>query len=117
MIKLNRDGTALHRQGIGGYGGVFRNHRGEWVTGYYNALALTTPVEAELKAIKYGLQIAIQQGYSMLEIESDALEALECILTGIPVYDDLVFDCRYLLRKLAVWVLRHVFREQNQLHG
>lgn len=30
------------------------------------------------------------------------------------LYDNVVFDCRSMLSRLAAWELRHVYREQNQ---
>lgn len=113
MIKLNTDGATKRVPGPGGCGGILRDHQNRWVMGFYTALALTTPLEAELKAIKCGLQLAAQHNITHLEIESDALEALECILTGTPFYDNLICHGRSLLSKLEAWVLRHVFREQN----
>lgn len=55
-------------------------------------IVLTTPLEVELKAIKYGLQLAVQHQITRLEIESDELKALDCILIGKPIYDNLIFN-------------------------
>lgn len=52
------------------------------------------PLEAELKAIIYGLKLAIQHGIISLEIESDSMEALVSILTSIPIFDNLIFEYR-----------------------
>lgn len=83
--------TGIHRGG--GLVGVVRNSSSQWVVGYYTAAGHTTPLEAELKAIKCGLDLAIQQQISHLEIESDALEY---ILTRNLLYNNLI--C-YLLSK------------------
>lgn len=83
--------------------------------GYYSKIALTTPLEAELRSLRYGLKLAVQHNITRLEIESDALDALDCILTGKSIYANLIFECRYWLSRLTERVLRHAFREQNQL--
>lgn len=38
---------------------------------------------------------------------------MDYILIGKSIYDNFIFECRYLLSKLAVWELRHVSKEQN----
>lgn len=60
MTKLNTDGAVPHAPVPGGYEGVLRNHQGRWVMSYHNAMAHTSPAKAELKAIKSGLELAIQ---------------------------------------------------------
>lgn len=60
------------------------------------------------------LQLAVQRGITRLKIKSDAMAALQHITTGIPLYNNLICDCRYLLSKLKVWVIRYVFRKQNR---
>lgn len=82
--------------------------------GFCKAATHTTPAEVEPKAIKSGLELVIQHGITWLEIESDAQTTLEHLLTGTLLYDNLIFECRYLLSKLETWVLWHVFREQNR---
>lgn len=112
---MSADGAATHSLGSGGFAGVFRNHKGEWTLGYNSAIALPTPLEAELKVISYSLKLAVQHGITMLEVESDSLEAIDALLTSIPILDNLIFECRYWLSQLQRWVLHHSCREQNQL--
>lgn len=50
-----------------------------------------------------------------LQIETDALEALECIITATPLYDNIISDYRSLLSRFVALELRHAYREQNQL--
>lgn len=83
--------------------------------GYYGAIAHTTLLKAELRAIRQGLKMAVLKGITTLDIESDLRQAMDIIIIGTPILDNLIFDCRYWLSQLARWVLRHAFREQNQL--
>lgn len=50
-----------------------------------------------------------------LQVESDSVEALESIISGNPLYDNIICDCRFLLNRLEVWELHHAYREQNQI--
>lgn len=111
MVKLNTDENIKMSPGKGGIGGVFKNHDGEWLLGFHANVAYTNPIEAELKAIKRGLQLATQYDFKYLEIELDATKALAYIVTGTPLYDNIIFDCRLLLSGIARWVLHQVYRE------
>lgn len=43
------------------------------------------------------------------------MEALQSIKSGMDFFDNIIFDCRSLLRRLEEWELHHVFLEHNQL--
>lgn len=59
FIKLNTDRANKKCLGLGGIGGTFKDSSGKWIMGFYSALAHTTPIEAEIKAIRKGIQLAI----------------------------------------------------------
>lgn len=61
--KLNTDWAACPKVGVMGFGGVFRNNRGDWVLGYMKSISHTTSVGAELHACWYGLKIALEQKF------------------------------------------------------
>ncbi|XP_070015524.1 uncharacterized protein [Nicotiana sylvestris] len=68
-IKLNIDGSFKEALSLCGFGGVFRDNNGQWIVGFHGNLPETTPLQAELMALKTGLQIAIRQGFTKLEVE------------------------------------------------
>lgn len=41
-----------------GFGGVLRNHMGEWMSGFAGSIGVTINMIAELQAIKQGLRMA-----------------------------------------------------------
>lgn len=90
-IKLNTDRAAKNIRGTGGLGGVFRDHNDKWLLDFYESLAHTSPVEAELKAIWRGLQLAIQHNFMHLQAETDSKEAVEGIMSGILPFDNIIF--------------------------
>jgi exonuclease III len=60
--KLNTDGASLGNPGIAGGGGIIRDSNGGWVGGFARAIGVTTSVQAELRALKDGLMLAIDLG-------------------------------------------------------
>ena len=114
--KLNTDGSSLGNPGLAGGGGVIRNHIGDWVGGFSRAIGITTSVQAELRALKDGLNLAIDLGILNLEIEMDSLVAIELvnsITTPNAFLSTIVTDCRFLMERFERCSLKHIFREAN----
>jgi ribonuclease HI len=115
-FKLNTDGSSLGNPGLAGGGGVIRNHVGDWVGGFSRAFGITTSVQAELRALKDGLNLAIDLGILNLEIEMDSLVAVELvnsITTPNPFLSTIVTDCKSLMERFENCSLQHIFREAN----
>ena len=88
----------------------------DWVGGFSWAIGITTSVQAELKALKDGLNLAIDLGILNLEIEMDSLVAVEfvnSITTPNPFLSAIVTDCRSLMERFESCSLKHIFREAN----
>ena len=77
--KLNTDGASLGNPGIAGGGGLIRDSDGGWVGGFARAIGYTTSVQAELRALKDGLMLAIDLGILYLAIEMDSLVAIDFV--------------------------------------
>jgi ribonuclease HI len=115
-FKLNTDGSSLGNPGMAGGGGVIRNHVGDWEGGFSRAIGVTTSVQAELRALKDGLELAIELGILNLEIEMDSLVAVELvnsITTSNVFLSAIVTDCRSLMERFELCSLKHIFREAN----
>jgi ribonuclease HI len=114
--KLNTDGASLGNPGIAGGGGLIRDSDGSWVGGFARAIGYTTSVQAELRALKDGLLLAIDLGITCLAIEMDSLVAVEFLnfkTTPNVFLSAIVDDCRCLLEKFDRFTLHHIFREAN----
>uniref|UniRef100_A0A2N9HP80 Reverse transcriptase domain-containing protein n=1 Tax=Fagus sylvatica TaxID=28930 RepID=A0A2N9HP80_FAGSY len=114
--KLNTDGASLGNPGIAGGGGLIRDPDGSWVGGFARAIGYTTSVQAELRALKDGLLLAIELGIPCLAIEMDSLVADEFLnfkTTPNVFLSAIVDDCRCLLEKFDRFTLHHIFREAN----
>ena len=78
FLKLNYDGASRGNPGQAGLGGIFRNSRGTVCRFYALDLGHATNNEAELVAVKQGLQIAIREQYQRIIVEGDS-----AMVTGI----------------------------------
>ena len=115
-FKLNTDGSSLGNPRMAGGGGVIWNHVGDWEGGFSRAIGVTTSVQAELRALKDGLELAIDLGILNLEIEMDSLVAVELVnsITTPNVFlSAIVTDCRSLMERFELCSLKHIFREAN----
>ena len=69
-----------------------------------------------MRALKDGLNLAIDLGILNLEIEMDSLVAIELvnsITTANPFLSIIVTDCRSLMERFESCSLKHIFREAN----
>ncbi|OIT20001.1 hypothetical protein A4A49_61151, partial [Nicotiana attenuata] len=96
IIRLNTDGALNSNKSQAGFGGVFRNHKGDWVMGYTGHHQLSNVIDIELMALLRGLQIAIMHHLTPLEIQMDAQEEITMFKTHAIQYSPLIIDCRFL---------------------
>ncbi|OIT01316.1 putative ribonuclease h protein, partial [Nicotiana attenuata] len=113
--KLNTDGEAKGNPGMGGIGGVFRNHNGNWILGYMENIPYTTNIRAEIRAITKGLQLAELNNLLPLEIDTDSSETINMLINGNLIFDPLICECRSLIQRMGRVEVRHTYREQNRV--
>lgn len=79
---------------------------------------VATPIQAELLALKHGLQLACALQLSLLEIETDSTDVLLDLEHGYPTYNPIICEGRGLMYQMEQVVVRHTFRQANQVsHG
>ena len=100
-LKLNTNGSALGNPGLVGAGGVLRDHRGRWISGFSFRGGLATNNMAELAAVRQGLEMAWNMGYKFLQLELDSKVVLSLLTNYNVNYPTnmlpLICDCRNLL--------------------
>ena len=69
---MNLDGFSLGNPGRAGGGGIIRNSRGEWVSGYARAIGHTLSVAAKLWALRDGINLCIALNLTNAIFELDA---------------------------------------------
>ncbi|GLU15130.1 hypothetical protein SLE2022_316500 [Rubroshorea leprosula] len=115
-IKLNSDGSSIGNPGLSGSGGIFRDSLGNWVLGYARNIGFSSPLAAELWAIRDGLVLAIQRGFHNLIVESDSKVAVLLLTKGCVSthpHSTLILDCRMLMQKIHQIHLVNIVRERN----
>ena len=62
-----------------GGGGVIRDSCGSWMGGFSRTIGLTTSVQAELRALLDGLQLALELHITHLDIKMDSFVAVDLV--------------------------------------
>ncbi|XP_028092237.1 uncharacterized protein LOC114292475 [Camellia sinensis] len=78
-LKLNTDGSTRRLGGGGGFGGLFRDETGSWISGYYGRVEIYTSLKAELWAVYKGLTIILQRGFNQVILETDAEQVVQLL--------------------------------------
>ena len=111
---MNTDSSSLGNPGLAGSGRVIRNHVSDWVGGFSLAIGVTTSVQAELRALKDGLNLAIDLEILHLEIKMNSLVVLvKSISTPNAFMSTIVTNCKSLIERFEICSLKHIFREAN----
>ncbi|XP_027350466.1 TMV resistance protein N-like [Abrus precatorius] len=116
FIKLNVGSCFLGNPSIAGYGGLFRDVEGNWLSGFYGSLGVTTTVKAELHTICQGLITAWDLGYRNVLVETDSSEAIHLIEEANiedHAYGDLLAGIHSLKQRNWSLNLIHSLREDN----
>lgn len=114
-IKLNTDGSTRRNGGGGGFGGLFRDEKGTWISGYYGRLEINTSLEAELWVVYKGLTIVLQRGINQVIIETDAEQVVQLLSEDLGErcpFRGIVEDARIIMRGCDCSI-QHIRREAN----
>lgn len=100
VTKLNTYGSTSVNLGPEGLCGVFRNHNGDWLLGFYQHIPHTTPKMAELLALRRGLIIAKTNNIKPLTIKTGTNAIIHMLANDHPLYHNIIDDCKKLLAEL-----------------
>ncbi|XP_019231586.1 PREDICTED: uncharacterized protein LOC109212401 [Nicotiana attenuata] len=114
-IKLNCDGAFSSTNNAAGIGGLFRNSNGDWILGHQKATHAASPVHAELPALLEGLKIAVNFKDTNMEIETDSTDVIKLLHEECTNFQNIILECRWLMHQLKLPLLRHNFREGNEV--
>lgn len=62
-ISLNVDGSAINNPSVVGFGGMIRNHNGDFILGYSGSMSISNILCAELVALLRGLALCWDQEF------------------------------------------------------
>ncbi|KAJ8761552.1 hypothetical protein K2173_004328 [Erythroxylum novogranatense] len=116
--KLNFDGSRKGRAGHASIGGVFRDHKAEFLLGYAESIGKATSTVAELVALRRGIELVLENGWSNVWLEGDAKTLVEIIVQRRQVkcaeMQRHIDDINLILPELDNCVVTHVYREGNR---
>lgn len=85
--SLNCDASVNSYGREAGCGGVLLDHHGNFCFAFAHRLHRCSVLEAELRGILHGMNIAWSRGFNHLEVNSDFVEAID-LLTGVREADE-----------------------------
>ncbi|KAM1235651.1 hypothetical protein ACFX2J_005084 [Malus domestica] len=117
--KLNFDGSSKGKTGKASIGGVFRNHKAEFLLGFAESIGEANSTIAELVALKRGLELVLENGFRDVWLEGDAKALLDIIVKRKKDFkcaevQRQVNDVNSILPKLNGCIVSHVYREGNR---
>ena len=113
IVKLTVDGCSKSNPGMAASEGILCDHRGEVSAAFGSFLGYQPILYAELMAVCKGLELAVQFGHTVLEVESISATMVSWIHTQGPVR----WDYAYSLRQVCLLIssshiqVRHVLHE------
>ncbi|KAK4362022.1 hypothetical protein RND71_017263 [Anisodus tanguticus] len=94
---------------------LLSSYRRAFTFGFSGVTYANSPLQPELQALQQGLSIAIDRQLEPVEIETHCAQLIKAIYHGNPTYNSLVLTCRWLMLNERMVVLKHNFRERNQV--
>lgn len=116
--KLNFDGSCKCKTGKSSIGGVFRNHKAEFLLGYAESIGKTNSTIAEFAALRRGLELVLENGWSDVWLEGDSKTLVEIIGRKRSVrcaeVQRHVSCINLIITALDNCKVTHIFREGNR---
>ncbi|KAI8539305.1 hypothetical protein RHMOL_Rhmol09G0171400 [Rhododendron molle] len=115
-IKLNTDGCWYESNGKARFGGLFRDAKGDWILRFFGKINCGSSIEAGLWGIYKGLQIILEKSLQNVQIELDAMLAVNLINDENPgshAQSVIIHKALGLLVRTDT-TLNHVYRTANQ---
>lgn len=116
-IILNVDGSSLGNPRRAGFGGLFRNPDGGWISGFSGFIGHSEVLKVELLGIYHGLRLAWERDFKEILCYTDSLCALKLIKEQheeFHRYATIVQDNRDSMALPWKVELLHTLREGNQ---
>ncbi|XP_071933175.1 uncharacterized protein [Coffea arabica] len=115
-LKLNTDGCSRGNLGRAGRGGVLRNSEGRLLFAFSTFLGHCTSIQAEVKALLFGVNLCISCGYVRVQLEVDSLVLVQVLQRATRYPWSIDTEIRSLLQLSSHFVsISHCFRESNKV--
>nr|XP_027109237.1 uncharacterized protein LOC113729105 [Coffea arabica] len=116
VLKLNIDGCSKGNPGVSGGGGVIRDSGGKLLLAFACHLGQATSVQAEVRALLFGVKVCIQWGFRKLEAELDSLVLVHILFGKARCPWSVFLEVQQLLGFMEhIPSVGHCFRQANQV--
>ncbi|KAJ1385496.1 Ribonuclease H domain [Sesbania bispinosa] len=116
-VALNVDGSSLGNPCLAGFGGLVRDHKGEWILGFMGGVGMSDILQVELLAILHGLRLVWNCGYRRVRCFTDSMLALKLIKNTTSLlhqYAPIIVDIKHWMAQDWSLSIVHILREGNQ---
>ncbi|CDP11040.1 unnamed protein product [Coffea canephora] len=115
-FKLNTDRCSLGNPGVSGGGGVLRDSSGTLLFGFAVPFGELTCLQAEIKALVFGVQQCRLRGFSRIRVEMDSLVLVNLLVRQFRCPWSVRSDLESLRAVQGLeWTVGHCYREMNQV--
>lgn len=83
--------------------------------GFMENIPHITNTLAKLKALLKGLQLAEQNNWVHLDINTDSAEIIQMLITGNLTYDPIICECRSLIHRMDRVEVKYTYMEKNRV--
>lgn len=116
--KLNFDGSCKSKTGRSSIGGIFRNHEAEFLLGYAESIGESNSTNAELAALRRGMELVLENGWTDIWVEGDSKSLVDMIVRKRAVRcaeaQKHLHQIYLIIPELDRFTVTHVFREGNR---
>lgn len=116
-LKLNTDGSYNALSNLMCTGGLLRDSKGEWQSGFSSIEGQGDPLLAELLAVKNGLNHAWQERVRVVQCESDSAEVVlllnDAQQVSFHAHGTVINDIIQLVERDWTVTFHHALREAN----
>ncbi|GAB2231470.1 hypothetical protein Droror1_Dr00010478 [Drosera rotundifolia] len=117
--KLNYDGSCKGKTGKSSIGGVFRDHNAEFLLGYAESIGRSSSTMAELVALRRGLELTLEHGWTSVWLEGDAKLLVDILVKKRSVRSseaqNHVDHIKNFMLELDDCMVTHIYREGNRV--
>nr|KYP64035.1 Putative ribonuclease H protein At1g65750 family [Cajanus cajan] len=115
-VALNVDGSRIGTLGRGGFGGLCRNHEGQFLFGFYGFLGEVSVLQTVILALLYGLRLCWDKWFRKIICYSDSTLVVSLLQGPIPMfhrYENQLMEIHQLLNCDWTCTVVHTLREGN----
>ncbi|XP_027150296.1 uncharacterized protein LOC113750530 [Coffea eugenioides] len=115
-LKLNTNGCTKGNPSVSGAGGILRDGGGSLLLAFSCYFGHATSLQAEVRALLFGVQLCVQRGFGRLDVELDSLVLVHILLGKASCPWGVYHEIQQLLELRGHFLrVSHCLRQANQV--